>query len=103
MKRIFSVPVIGANGRTLVDKDGNPQLLSGMVAVGMFNLSELNGAAVSPETKLKAWKIVTKMQAVTPGEPVELDAEELKLIDDVMGKAFTAGVDGQVKMIIEND
>ena len=103
MKRIFSVPVIGANGRNLVNNDGKPQLMSDMVAVGMFNLSELNGAAVSPETKLKAWKIVTKLQSAAPGEPIDLDSEELKLIDDVMGKAFTAGVYGQVKMIIEKD
>lgn len=103
MKRIFSVPVIGANGRNLVDKDGKQQLMSDMVAVGMFNLSELNGAAASPETKLKAWKIVTKLQSAAPGEPIDLDAEELKLIDDVMAKAFTAGVYGQVKMIIENE
>lgn len=103
MKRIFSVPVVGASGVNLLDKNGKEQLMSELVEVSLFNLSELNGSVVSPETKLRAWEIIQKFWDAAPGQPVELNTDELKLIDDVMAKAFTAGVYGQVKMIIEND
>lgn len=97
MKRNFNKPVLGFNGKPLTDSNKKPQTMGDLIALQLYSVG-VNDSA-TPEKKLQAYRLLSRLTDAK-GE-IEITTEEGTLIKEVVGRAYAAGVYGQIYDYIE--
>ena len=94
-------PILGLDGLPVLHNDGRPIIAGKEIAVYLYNLSSLKGAALTPEQKYRAYTLCMRI-GCNP-ENLELTTEEACLIKDVCFEKMSAGAYGQIVDMIENN
>lgn len=97
MIRNFKQTIKDYKGQPLKDGQGNEQAMSDLVGMQLFAAG--SKTTLSPEDKMKAYKLCVQMQQHP--ETVELTTEDAALIKGIMDEGFVAGVYGQVVELLE--
>lgn len=97
MIRNFKTTIKDYKGQPLTDAQGKEQMMSDLIGAQLFTAGAK--AALSPDDKMRAYKLSVMMQQ-TP-EAVTLTTEDAALIKSIMGDNFVAGVYGQIVEVIE--
>lgn len=101
MKVNLNNPILGLDGMPVLHKDGRPTMADKEIAVYLYNLSSLKGAALTPEQKYRAYTLC--MRIASSPKDLNLTTEEACLIKDVCFEKMSAGAYGQIVDMIENN
>lgn len=94
MKINFNKSIYAINGEVLKDGDKDAKLKDLTIAALMFNDEKASG-----NEKFKRWNLAKKIYDAK--DEIDVPAEEIALIKDLIGKAFMTSVVGSVYSILE--
>jgi len=98
MKIDFTKQLKDLDGKTIVEKDGAITLKSICINSLMANYQDEKN--LSGEEKFKRYELAMKISE--NGKDVDLKAEDISLIKQLVGKAFTPLVVGQTYKMLED-
>lgn len=99
MNRNFKVAMKGYDGNVLKNGKGEPQMVSDVV--GLYLYTAGSKKPFEPADKMRAYRLSVKMQE-NP-ESVNLEAEDITLIKEVISDQLVAGAYGQIVELLERD
>lgn len=94
----FNKPFTDPFGQPVTDAKGQPQNIAKVLASLLFNATTLNGKPLTPEQKLMAYDIATRMAA----NGTDYTVEEAQFIKQMAAQQFAAGAYGAIHTLIEH-
>lgn len=99
MNRNLKVAMKGYDGNVLKNDKGEPQMVSDVV--GLYLYTAGSKKPLEPADKMRAYRLSVKLQEKP--ESVNLEAEDITLIKEVISDQLVAGAYGQIVELLERD